>query len=312
MATAKREIYARMATQLLNHERAVIAETECPGAMGLYAFLLMQARFAETHGETIAPIAYASWGAPIAYRKRQAAALIKAGLVEEKDGKLLVVKYLDHNDGPEDIRRNKAAASLRQDKRRHPERYASVTRDTSVTSHGLSHDNPSSCSSSSSISYSDLEGRSEEPDPARATPEEQPSRPHNDAPPCAAPTSLVAVPDAMSAPPDWWDAVIATLHASTGVLVSAVPCWLSYAGHRASKGRPAERSDALYWLNQVKVPEERERLRRESRDRERDDRMARERQEQRRGPEMPKQTPEQAQRDAQRFAAQIAARKGAA
>ena len=105
----------------------------------------------------------------------------------------------------------------------------------------------------------------------------------------------------MAAPPDWWDAVIATLHASTGVLMPAVLCWLSYAGHRASKGRSAERSDALYWLNQVKVPEERERLRR-SRVTERDDRMARERQEQRRGPEMPKQTPEQAQRDAQRFA----------
>jgi len=305
MATGKREIYARMATQLLTHERCTIAEVACPGAMGLYLFLVMQARHEKTHGETLEALAMASWGAPMSYRRRQATALIVAGLVERQGDRLVVVRYLDHNDGPEEIEANKEAVRKRVEasrNRQHVTRYTPVT-DTLGNAH---------VPSSGSSSISDLKIRSPEPDPARATPEEQPSRPHNDAPPCAAPTSLVAVPDAMSAPPDWWDAVIATLHASTGVLVSAVPCWLSYAGHRASKGRPAERSDALYWLNQVKVPEERERLRRESRDRERDDRMARERQEQRRGPEMPKQTPEQAQRDAQRFAAQIAARKGAA
>lgn len=306
MATGKREIYARMATQLLTHERCTIAEVACPGAMGLYLFLVMQARHEKTHGETLEAIALASWGAPGSYRRKQADALITAGLVERRESRLVVVRYLDHNDGPEEIQANKDRVRQRVEasRNRHVTRYTPVT-----DAHGNAH---VPGSSSSSISSSDLKIRSPEPDPARATPEGQPSHPHNDAPLCAEPTSLVAVPDAMAAPPDWWDAVIATLHASTGVLMPAVPCWLSYAGHRASKGRSAERSDALYWLNQVKVPEERERLRRESRDRERDDRMARERQEQRRGPEMPKQTPEQAQRDAQRFAAQIAARKGAA
>lgn len=307
MATAKREIYARMATQLLTHERCTIAEVACPGAMGLYLFLVMQARHEKTHGETLEAIAMASWGAPSSYRRKQAQALIIAGLVERRGDRLVVVRYLEHNDGPEEIAANKERVRVRveQSRNRHH-----VTRYTPVTDANGNAHVPSSISSS--ISFSDLESRSREPDPARATPEDRPSRPHNDAPPCAEPTSLVTVPDAMAEPPPWWEPVIATLQASTGVLLPAGAAWLSYAGHRASKGRPAARSDALYWLNQVKVPEERERLRREARDRERDDRMARERQEQRRGPEMPKQSPEQAQRDAEAFAKRLAARKGAA
>ena len=34
MATAKREIYARMATRLLTHERCTIAEVACPAPWG--------------------------------------------------------------------------------------------------------------------------------------------------------------------------------------------------------------------------------------------------------------------------------------
>ena len=80
--------------------------------------------------------------------------------------------------------------------------------------------------------------------------------------------------------------------------------WLSYAGHQGvQRAGRLNGPTRYYWLNQVKVPEERERLRRESRDQERDDRMARERQEQQRGPEMPKQTRSKRSVDAQRFAA---------
>lgn len=306
MATKKREIYARMATQLRHHERSTIAEKACPGAMGLYAFLMMQARGEETRGDTLEDVAYASWGAPTAYRKKQAAALIKAGLIAHEGDRLVIVKYLDHNDGPEDI------ASAREATRRRVSTYRSathVTRYTSVTDAHGNADVPISISCS--ISDSDLESRSRDPDSSpRAT-----TSADNDAPPgladLAAPVAL-AVPDAMAAPPDWWDAVIATLEASTGVRLPERATWLSYAGHRASKRRPAERNDALYWLNQVKVPEERERLRREVRDRDRDAKYDAERRQQRSGPEMPKQTPEQARREAQRFAAQIAARKGVA
>ena len=113
----------------------------------------------------------------------------------------------------------------------------------------------------------------------------------------------------MASPPAWWDSVIATLEASTGIRLSDRAVWLSYAGHRASKGRPAERNDALYWLNQVKVPEERERLRRESRDRERDAKFDAARARPPGHSEPLTVTPEQAKRDAEALAAGIAARK---
>lgn len=115
MAAAKREIYARMATQLLTHERCTIAEIACPGAMGLYLFLVMQARHEKTRGETLTAIATASWGAPTAYRRKQAEALVVAGLVERRDERLIVIRYLDHNDGPEEIEANKAKSRKRYD-----------------------------------------------------------------------------------------------------------------------------------------------------------------------------------------------------
>ena len=37
----------------LTHERCTIAEVACPGAMGLYLFLVMQARHGKTHNETL-------------------------------------------------------------------------------------------------------------------------------------------------------------------------------------------------------------------------------------------------------------------
>jgi len=189
MATAKREIYARMATQILNHKRCTIAEKACPGAMGLYLFLVVQSRHEQTHGETLEDIAFASWGAPTAYRRKQAAALIKSGLVEELAGELLVVRYLDHNDGPEEIADNKAAAKGRQDRRRHPDRHAAVTRDNRVTEGVLSRGCPSSISCSPSGSGS-ADHRSEDPTGSpRAL-----GSPANDGPPLTAPLSLVETP----------------------------------------------------------------------------------------------------------------------
>lgn len=170
MATAKREIYARLAVQVRTNKRAAIAEKKCPGAMGMYAFLLAQSRAEQTHGETFDAIAFASWGADtpamLAYRRKQAAALVDAGLVERQGDDLVVVKYLEHNDGPEDIKAAKDRQNIRQDKKRHPERYANdtdhVTRDTPVTSRVTTPVFP--ISSSYSLSGSSSESRSEDPD----------------------------------------------------------------------------------------------------------------------------------------------------
>lgn len=170
MATVKREIYARLAAQIRNHKRAAKAEKKCPGAMGLYAFLLAQSRAEQTHGETFDAIAFASWGADtpamLTYRRKQAEALIEAGLVERQGDDLVVVKYLEHNDGPEDIKAAKDRQNTRQNKRRHPEKHANdvapVTRDNTVTSRSCPPDFP--YSSSYSLSGSSSESRSEDPD----------------------------------------------------------------------------------------------------------------------------------------------------
>lgn len=177
MATAKREIYARGAVQLRNHDRPRVAEKMCPGAMGLYFFLLLQARGEQTHGDVLDLAAYESWGAPTAYRKKQEAALIAAGLVERRGDRLVVVKYLEHNDGPEEIAAAKDRVNLRQDKKRHPEKYATVTRDTHVTAPALSPGLPISYSSSPSGSGS-ADHRSEDPDSSPRADDEAPDSRH--------------------------------------------------------------------------------------------------------------------------------------
>ncbi len=221
MATGKREIYARMATQLLTHERCTIAEVACPGAMGLYLFLVMQARHEKTHGETLEALAMASWGAPMSYRRRQATALIVAGLVERQGDRLVVVRYLDHNDGPEEIEANKEAVRKRVEasrNRQHVTRYTPVT-DTLGNAH---------VPSSGSSSISDLKIRSPEPDPARATP------PAND-----------------NGPPAWWATACETVGASVAPVDEPNARWLEYAAARERKGWATNQRDAVGWLSQV-------------------------------------------------------------
>lgn len=113
MAAKKREIYARIAVQLRTHDRARIAERKCNGAMGLYAFLLIQARGEQTGGDVSELAALESWGAPNAYRKRQVEALIASGLVERVGDRLHITKYGEHNDTPEDIESAKSDARVR-------------------------------------------------------------------------------------------------------------------------------------------------------------------------------------------------------
>ncbi len=159
MATKKREIYARAATQLRTHERPVVAERRCPGAMGLYLFLLLQARGEQTDGDVAEAIAEASWGAPTTYRRKQAEALIEAGLVERVDRRLVVIKYAEHNDTTADIESAKAKARERMYKVRSPDvRRTQREQDGDVrrTEGGCSLDVPISYSISTSGSGSDL------------------------------------------------------------------------------------------------------------------------------------------------------------
>lgn len=69
-------------------------------------------------------------------------------------------------------------------------------------------------------------------------------------------------------PPTWWDDVLALVSVQIGIDLPRVESWIRYAGHRASKARPAERRDAAHWVTSVLVAEhrrDRERRHRETR-----------------------------------------------
>lgn len=92
----------------------------------------------------------------------------------------------------------------------------------------------------------------------------------------------------------------------TGEKFAVPEAWIRYSGHRATKGLPVNERDARYWLGTVMVPEARKERRAES-----DRRLNQQRRDG--PPEKPKQSREEARREAQAFAAELAARnKGAA
>jgi hypothetical protein len=242
MAAKKREIYARAAVQLRTHERPAEAERLCPGSMGMYLYLLVQARGEGTNGDVSETVAFASWGAPIAYRRKQAEALIAVGLLVRDGTRLHVVKYDEHNDTLEDIESNRLAARERMRSVRSGSRSGSLP--VQRTDSERSVDVPISIS----YSLSDLD--------LEKIPEEI--------------TSVRARPDPGGAPPDWWEAVLATLAMQTGETIAAGEAWLRYAGHRAGKGIAATREDAMYWLTTVMVPQARKDRNDAARQRERD------------------------------------------
>lgn len=284
MAAKKREIYARAAVQLRTHDRPREAERICPGAMGLYLFLLLQARGEQTPGDVSEAAALESWSAPVAYRKKQIAALVTVGLlVRTEGGRLQIVKYDEHNDTPADIAAAREADRIRKENSRRPK---SVTRDidrTGPVGHG---DVPISISYSLSGSGSQEGVQGEETTGVR-----------------------VAVPDPANPAPDWWGQMLDGIAMDTGVRLPDREAWLRYAGHRRGKGRPAERGDAIYWLTTVMVPEARKDLREASDRREREAKWDR----QRAGPgtltERRVETPEEQEANARKLAERIAARK---
>lgn len=222
MAAKKREIYGCFGTQLRTHDRCRVAERICPGAMGLYLFLTLQARGEETCGDSSEEAAYESWGAPVAYRKKQLRALIEAGLVEFRDGRPHVLKYEEHNDTPDVIAANRKAARERKGKSRG---QATVTRDMGVTSTVTAPVGHAEVPSSISISDSglDLSGESR----------------GGEAPP-------------------WWPGAVAAAEQAVGAIDSPQARWLEYSASRARKGWASNHRDAVGWLSTV-IRDERKR-----------------------------------------------------
>lgn len=97
--------------------------------------------------------------------------------------------------------------------------------------------------------------------------------------------------------PDWFVTACETVKVNTGETFSTSEAWLSYAGHRMSKGEPLTPQHATYWVTRVMVPEARKtRLAPPSRA---SNGHSRDR------PEPPKLTTEQARAEAKSFAERL-------
>lgn len=112
---AKREIYARLGVQLRNNQRAFKAERIAPGAMGLYAFCVMDARaeLQETDGFIAEEVALSAWGRPFNERSSQLDALCSVDLLRRVDGGFVVVRYAEHNDTRASVEKSKKDAAKR-------------------------------------------------------------------------------------------------------------------------------------------------------------------------------------------------------
>lgn len=249
-------IYAKVDVKLRDHERAHRAGN----AMSTWLWALLYSREQETDGYIADAMIRLAWAGEAEARKH-ARKLIEVELWEAdaERGGWRVCRYSDKNETRSSIAVRRAEAADRMTRVRanrmrtpspcsseHPPNTRSVDR-TAV---------PGSGSGSGSV-ISDPE-IPEEIHSAREVPDSPPLRP------------LAVVPDPSGPPPDWWDLVLATIHASVGVALASGECWLAYAGHRHGKRLPATREDALQWLVQVMVPKARKAADEARRQRDRD------------------------------------------
>lgn len=106
----------------------------------------------------------------------------------------------------------------------------------------------------SDLSGSDLKSRSDLPTSTpRATPtavpDPPPSYPHNDAPRCATPVSLVTL--ASDAEPAWWPAACETVAATVAPVSDRAARWLEYLSSVDRRGLAPNQRHAVGWLSQV-------------------------------------------------------------
>ncbi len=128
---AKKEIYARFGVQLRNNRRCFRAEKLCPGSMGLYLFMVLDARgeMPEVDGFVSEEVTLSAWGLVTDYRSEQLEALCSVDLIERVSGGFRIVKYEEHNDTRKVIAENRKVANERM--KRHRARASSPS--SSVT-----------------------------------------------------------------------------------------------------------------------------------------------------------------------------------
>lgn len=237
-------IFAKVDVKLRDHLRAHRAGA----AMATWTWALLYSREQETDGDIYAEVLRGSWvGESTALE--HAAKLVEVGLWDVIDGGWRIRNYSAKNETKEAIDEKRRGDRMRKRKggqpSSRPEPPSGIQPESDRSpcgAHGGSVVGiPGSYSSSLSGSGS-REGESER-EPA--------------SPPPPSPLATV-VADPASPEPSWWEGVLETVNAGTGVALPAREAWLRYAGHRASKTRPAERRDAVHWLTTVMVKEARE------------------------------------------------------
>ena len=291
--------YTTIDVDILMHPKAIAAGLE---AMGLWLWAMAWSHKTGANGKVPRHVVGLAWGGPPKLVEKLAKRLVASGLWIATDDGWTIWNYGKKNQSAEEKERRRALGRERMQRLRGKKRDAvgDDDCDASLLRHVRDED-------AAPDLICDLKSRSEEPDPARATSA-------ND----VAPTSeaklvrpFAQVPDPGGPPPPWWsDALRTVAETPGGATLPNGMAWIRYAGHRAGKRLPATREDALYWLGTVMVPEEHEKRRKETHQRERDAKYDAARDRSRGVPgEAVRVDPKQAQRDAEAFAKRIADRK---
>lgn len=256
--------YVTIDVDIIVHAKGYAAGVE---AMGLWLWGMAWSHKTGANGKLPRHVVVATWGASAAVVIKLAKRLVTAGLWVATDDGWTIWNYGKKNQSAEEKERRRELGRERMRRLREKrDGVGDAKCDASHTRHV--HDE-----SAAPDLICDASSRSREPDPARATPEDRPSRPHNDAPPCATPTSLVDIADPMAPPPEWWEAVCKTV--SVGCLnredgLNSAEMWLAYGGHRGEKRRRPSRNDACTWLTTVMVPKAKDAIRRAAAERDRE------------------------------------------
>ena len=259
-------IFAGIDVNIITHHKALEAGVE---AFGLWCWGMCYAQLHETDGllPRVAVLSALCGRRNIMVAKR----LVEVGLwVANDDGSWSVWNYASKNQTAEEIRAKKAKAAERvkqwRSRSRNGPSNTDVTRNVPVTD-------------------SVTERVRTDPPPEPSPPPEPENKSIHTEPDVTAgvtgPIARTGIADPSAPPPDWWDGVLETIATGTGVALPASEAWLRYAGHRASKTRPADRRDAVHWLTTVMVREARDDREKARHQRDRDEKFDREREKQR-------------------------------
>ncbi len=251
MAMAVLMLWVKKGTHIIDHERFLQA-----GALArdLYEWGMLYAGKHETDGELpMVAVCSSAWGYGTRANVKLADTLVRVGLWQRTASGYLILRWAEQgNQTKKQIAEDRASARERMGKRRSassPPAPFEASSSESCSGELQANFVRTSENVPTSTSTSDLLSRSEEPKQIGSADPGQ--------------------------PPTWFGVALEVIAMGTGVSLPAVEAWLRYEGHRAGKGIAPTTKDAQYWLTSVMVPEAREILRRDARDKDRGEQFRR-------------------------------------